>query len=133
MLIYARSRGEMMISPCSLLEKLNFKYMETRMSRKANLMNRLTAKFAPDLLEIIDESHMHAGTALETHFKVIMVSSAFEGLSRVRRHQAVYAEAAAAMASGLHALALHLYTLGEWQVQQSAPDSPNCRGGSQAD
>ena len=103
------------------------------MSRRERLSQHLQQVFQPQHIDILDESHMHAGPAAETHFKLTLVSNAFNGLSRVRRHQLVYAETADEMASGLHALALHLYTANEWQAlldnQQSVPGSPNCRGG----
>lgn len=92
---------------------------------------RLREGFEITRLEIINESHDHnvpAGS--ETHFKVVIVSPAFEGLSLVKRHQAVYAQLQAQLAGGVHALALHTYTGAEWAAREAAPDSPACRGGS---
>ena len=69
----------------------------------------------------------------ETHFKLILVSKDFEGLSKVKRHQQVYGLLGPMMQEGLHALALHLFTPEEWAVAAGqAPDSPNCMGGSKA-
>lgn len=92
---------------------------------------RLREGFEITHLAIINESHDHnvpAGS--ETHFKVVIVSPAFEGLSLVRRHQAVYAQLQAQLAGGVHALALHTYTGAEWAAREAVPDSPACRGGS---
>ncbi len=92
---------------------------------------RLREGFEITHLVIINESHDHnvpAGS--ETHFKVVIVSPAFEGLSLVRRHQAVYAQLQAQLAGGVHALALHTYTGAEWAAREAVPDSPACRGGS---
>lgn len=85
-------------------------------------------------LDVINESSGHnvpAGS--ETHFKVVAVSAAFAGLSAVRRHQAVYQLLQEPLASGVHALALHTYTPGEWVERGAAPESPACRGGSTHD
>ena len=85
-------------------------------------------------LEIVNESHMHSVPPnSETHFKVVAVSPGFEGKRPVARHQMVYALVSDEMAGPVHALALHTYTPDEWEARQSAPDSPNCRGGSKAD
>ena len=53
---------------------------------------KLTKAFAPERLEVIDESHLHAGHAGarpggETHFRVYIVSDAFRGKSRLERHR----------------------------------------------
>lgn len=78
-------------------------------------------------LAVQDESHQHH-RGLETHYKAVIVSERFAGLSPVRRHQAVYATLGQLM-SEVHALALHTYTPEEWQAREVAPDSPVCRGG----
>ena len=89
------------------------------------------AELQPEHLEVLDESHMHS-RGQETHYKVVLVSALFEGLSAVRRHQRIYACLAELMPS-VHALALHTYTPAEWAAQGRAPDSPTCRGGSKHD
>lgn len=67
------------------------------------------------LLDIVDESHLHAGHAGarpggESHFKLRIVSEDFKGLSRVQRHQKVYAILADELKSTIHALALSTLT-----------------------
>jgi BolA protein len=64
----------------------------------------------------------------ETHFKVVLVSDAFEAKRAVARHQKVYKLLDEELKQGVHALSLHLYTLQEWQGE--SPDSPNCMGGN---
>lgn len=91
------------------------------------------ADLSPSHLDIINESHQHGGPGTETHFKLVLVSEAFVGLRPVARHQLVYARCQSEMASGLHALALHLYTAAEWAETGQAPASPACRGGSRHD
>jgi BolA protein len=99
------------------------------MSRQQRIEERLLQAFAPVHLEVLNESHNHnAGN--DTHFKLVVVSGAFDGLRSVARHQKVYALMADEMAQGLHALALHLYTPDEWAATGMAPESPACRGGS---
>lgn len=95
----------------------------------------LKTDFEPEVLQVINESHMHSVPAnSETHFKVTLVSSAFDTLRKVQRHQKVYATLKDELDGPVHALALHLYTREEWMArQQQSPDSPNCLGGSKAD
>jgi len=89
----------------------------------------IQSQFVPAHFELINESHMHAGKATESHFKLILVSEQFVGCSKVKRQQAVYKALADIMAQ-IHALGLHTYTPEEWQAnQQQAPASPKCTGG----
>ncbi|HLV77578.1 MAG TPA: BolA/IbaG family iron-sulfur metabolism protein [Marinobacter sp.] len=96
---------------------------------------RLAGAFEAGLLKVENESHRHSVPPnSETHFKVTLVSSAFSGQTKIKRHQAVYKVLADELAGPVHALALHLYTPEEWQASgQAAPDSPNCMGGSKGD
>lgn len=71
----------------------------------------LRAELAPSFLDVVDESHLHAGHSGarpegETHFRLDVVSAAFEGKSRVERHRIVNGALAPAFERGLHALAL---------------------------
>lgn len=101
------------------------------MNMQLQLESKLAAAFAVAHLEIENESHKHnvpAGS--ESHFRVVMVSDDFSGKSLVARHRAVYGAVQAELAGGVHALALHTYTLEEWRQRNgSAPLSPPCRGG----
>ncbi|KTD04058.1 regulator of penicillin binding proteins and beta lactamase transcription (morphogene) [Legionella geestiana] len=98
------------------------------MSRKDRLLSTLSEAILCEHLSIDDESSGHQVPAgAETHFKVVMVSEAFTGLSRVARHRLINGLCDAERASGLHALSLHLYTPDEWKCRsQQAPDSPAC-------
>ncbi|AEG32039.1 BolA family protein [Thiomicrospira cyclica] len=76
-----------------------------------------------------NDSHLHAGPATESHFKLVLVSDAFSGLSRVKRHQTVY-QALGDLMTQFHALALHTYTPDEWQARQTqVPNSTPCAHG----
>lgn len=77
----------------------------------ARIRAKVTAALAPERLEIIDESHRHAGHAGarpggETHFHVEIVSAAFEGQPRLARQRWVYAILADELKSDVHALSL---------------------------
>jgi len=103
------------------------------MSVAATIEAKLQSDLAPTVLSVENESHMHGGPATESHYKLTLVSDCFDELSPVKRHQRVYKLLAAELESGVHALALHLYTANEWQQRQStSPTSPNCRGGSKS-
>ncbi len=80
--------------------------------------SKLTAALSPTHLEIIDNSASHAGHSGahpegESHFKVIVVSAAFEGQSRVQRQRMVYDALAQEMAEHIHALELVTQAPGE--------------------
>ena len=64
------------------------------MSTKDVIINKLREAFVPESLDVTDESHLHEGHAGhrpggETHFRVYIVSPAFEGKSRIERHRMV--------------------------------------------
>lgn len=105
------------------------------MTVQQEIEQQLQDRFVPVFLEVANESHQHSVPAhSETHFKVVLVSPAFDGCSRVARHQQVYAELAAHLEGPVHALALHTYSPTEWlKRDQPAPASPDCRGGSKAE
>lgn len=80
-------------------------------------------------LELVNESHMHK-RGVDSHFKLVLVSPAFDGLGLVKRHQLVYGLLKAEMAQ-IHALALHTFTPQEWAARgENAAASPTCRGGN---
>ncbi|MGL6000932.1 MAG: transcriptional regulator BolA [Plesiomonas sp.] len=99
------------------------------------IVAKLTAVFSPAFLQVTNESHQHnvpAGS--ESHFKVVIACAQFEGQRLLTRHRAVNTVLADELANHIHALALHTYTLEEWQkAAENVPQSPACRGGSLAD
>ncbi len=98
------------------------------MSVASDIESKVSEAFQPVYLELINESHMHAGPASESHFKLVLASSRFEGLNAVKRHQLVYRVVADELAGPVHALALHLYAPAEWERHQAVPASPSCAG-----
>lgn len=80
------------------------------------ITRKLAQHFAPAALEVLDESYQHAGHAGarpdgESHFRVVIVSEAFRGKSRVEQHRMVNAALAEELRDRVHALA----------IQSSAP------------
>lgn len=100
------------------------------MSKQIELTERLTREFNPQFILVENESHMHSsGRGADSHFKVVLVSDKFAGVSQVARHRQLYQFLAADLQNGIHALALHLYTLSEWEDrEQTPPRSTNCVG-----
>ncbi|MBY0612962.1 MAG: BolA family transcriptional regulator [Beijerinckiaceae bacterium] len=88
------------------------------MTMRETIAEKLQRLLDPAQLDVIDESHLHAGHSGarpggETHFRVRCVSAAFAGKSRVERHRIVNAALADELASSVHALALELKATGE--------------------
>lgn len=96
------------------------------MSRQSTIETRLVEAFRPERLEVINESHLHAGHhhledghdavfdgSGETHFRVRIVSAAFAGMSRIQRHRAVNDVLVEELKAGLHALAIETAAPGE--------------------
>ena len=99
------------------------------MSMQQQIEAKLQQAFAPDHLEVRNESHMHrTEPGAESHFKVVLVSGIFAGQRLLARHRAVNEVLAAELAGPVHALALHTYTPEEWLAQGIAPKSPACAG-----
>lgn len=80
----------------------------------------------------MNESYMHnVPKGSETHFKVVVVSDAFEGLALIKRHRAVNAALKDELASGVHALTINAKTPAEWEASgQHVEPSPKCAGGA---
>ena len=81
------------------------------MSVEDQIREKLTRAFAPVALEVVNDSHRHAGHASspgtgESHFTVKVVAQAFAGKSRLERHRMVNQALAAELAGRVHALAI---------------------------
>lgn len=86
------------------------------------ITQKLTRALAPSVLVVIDESAMHAGhvgnpakgdPSAETHFRVEVVSEAFEGKRQVMRHRMIYDALSEEMNNPIHALQLKTKTPSE--------------------
>lgn len=77
------------------------------------IVAKLSRKFAPSALEVIDESARHQGHAGsrpegETHFRIRIVADSLAGKSRVAQHRAIMEALAEEFADGVHALAIEV-------------------------
>ena len=75
------------------------------------ITNKLHEAFTPESLDVVDESHLHEGHSGhrpggETHFRVYIVSKAFEGKSRIERHRMINATLETELKGSVHALAI---------------------------
>src|ERR1700712_5479294 len=92
--------------------------MSVHQTVKHTITNKLREAFPTESLDVTDESHLHEGHAGhkaggETHFRVYIVSKAFEGKSRIERHRMINATLAAELAGSVHALAIKARAPGE--------------------
>ena len=83
------------------------------MSVRDQIAEKLSVKFTPSHLEVIDESEKHRGhggyrEGGETHFRVRIASPKLDGMSRVAQHRAVMETLDAELKSGVHALAIEV-------------------------
>ena len=87
---------------------------ETANIRVEKIRARLQGALAPTSLEIVDESHKHAGHEGARdgrgHFAVSIVSAAFSGELPLARHRRVYAALGEMMQTDIHALSIHAQT-----------------------
>lgn len=78
---------------------------------KTRIETKLREQFSPSFLSIEDESHLHVNHGDYrpdggSHFKVILVSSLFEGYNRIERHKKIYACLEQEIKDGVHSLCL---------------------------
>ncbi len=89
-------------------------------TRTARLNARLRESLAPLQLEVVDDSHLHAGHAGARdgrgHFTVNIVSERFTGVPVVRRHRLVYEAVGDMMTTDIHALSIKALAPGEGSV-----------------
>ena len=104
------------------------------MNRQQTIQDKLSRALDPVHLDIENESRMHSvPPGSETHFKVVVVSAAFEGLGLLDRHRRVNEALAEELRSGLHALTIRALTPGQWGTEGAAGfESPACLGGSKS-
>tara|TARA_B100000780_G_scaffold214106_1_gene153655 strand:+ start:249 stop:557 length:309 start_codon:yes stop_codon:yes gene_type:complete len=81
--------------------------------------------------QLVNDSHKHSGSATDSHYNLVLVSDDFAGIGAVKRHQQVFALVGELMKNPIHALALHCYTVQQWQAkQEKMPETAPCMGGS---
>ena len=99
------------------------------MSVEGNIKQKLKSALNIELLEVINESPMHqVPPDSETHFRILVVSNDFEGLSTVKRHQKIYQILSKELAGPIHAFSQKTLTPKEWKALSSPPsESPPCQ------
>ena len=104
------------------------------MNVKEFIESTLTHALSPALLNVEDESFMHnVPDGAQSHFKVTVVTDAFEGKRLIARHREINTLVDEALKGPVHALALHTYTPTEWVARGGeALTSPACLGGSKS-
>ncbi len=85
---------------------------------EAAIREKLMQMLQPTRLDVVNESHLHAGHRTspgtgESHFRVLVVSQAFAGKSRIERHRMINDTLAAELKGKVHALAIKAYAPGE--------------------
>ena len=102
------------------------------MSTADRIHDLVVDALSPIRLDVVDESHRHnVPDGAESHFKLVIVSDAFEGEGLVARHRRLNRLLADELAGSVHALGLHTHTPAEWLARgESVPASPPCRGGA---
>lgn len=96
------------------------------MSQQSNIEQKLTAALKPERLEVINESHLHAGHHHtsdghqsefdgkgESHFRIKIVCGAFKGKSRLERHRIINQLLAEELKAAIHAMAVEAHAPGE--------------------
>ena len=101
------------------------------MTVQETIEQKLANDFNPLHLDVINESRNHnVPEGSESHFKVVVVSPAFDGKNLLARHRLINATLAEELNGIIHALAIHTYTEDEWNKESNgAPMSPPCLGG----
>ena len=105
------------------------------MTMQRTIESKIGAALKPSHLEVVNESHMHSvPPGSESHFKLVIVSDAFDNLSLVQRHQKVNRVLAAELKDRIHALSMETLTATEWRRRGGKTfASPPCHGGSKAE
>ena len=88
------------------------------MSVEVSIREKLVQALQPTRLDVVNESHLHAGHRSspgtgDSHYRVLVVSAAFAGKSRIDRHRMVNDALAAELKDKVHALAIKAYAPGE--------------------
>jgi BolA protein len=89
--------------------------------RRSHIESKLQAELGTEFIEVVDESHLHAGHAGARegggHFRATIVSGRFEGLGRVAAQRLVYQILADEMKGDIHALAIKTFTPEQYRSQ----------------
>ena len=100
-----------------------------------SIETKVTEELKPVYLDVTNESSMHnVPPDSESHFKLVIVSEKFVGLTRVKRHQTINGILEKELREDLHALSMETLTTEEWEQRHGRTfDSPTCLGGSKTE
>ena len=103
------------------------------MTIQSIIEQKLEQTFKPEFLEVVNESYMHnVPEGSESHFKVTVVSTEFDGQRLIGRHRMINKTLSEELQS-IHALAIHTLTPDEYfEKAGKVADSPECLGGSKS-
>lgn len=95
------------------------------------LIQEAVNKLNPIHYEVINESYMHnVPKGAETHFKVLVVSKQFDGLTLIKRHRMVNDVVKQQLGGNfVHALSIEAKTKDQWDPEYTVQASPSCKGG----
>ena len=105
------------------------------MDIQQQIEQKLMGAFNPLHLEVIDESHQHSvPDGAQSHFRAVIVSPVFVGMSRVERHKKVYKTLLSELDGMIKAFSVLTFEPTEWMGKEhKLPSSPPCMGGSRHD
>jgi BolA protein len=93
-------------------------------ARRARIESKLRERLEAMHVEVIDESHLHAGHAGARsgagHFRATIVAEQFQGLNSVKAQRLVYAALDDEMGSEIHAFAMKTFTPDQWKAEARA-------------
>ena len=100
-----------------------------------SIETKVAEELKPVYLDVTNESAMHnVPPDSESHFKLVIVSEKFAGLTRIKRHQTINGILEKELREDLHALSMETLTTEEWEQRHGRTfDSPTCLGGSKAE
>jgi BolA family transcriptional regulator, general stress-responsive regulator len=92
--------------------------MSTPTAVEAAIRQHLTTALEPTQLNVVNESHLHAGHRSspgtgDSHFRLVIVSPKFTGLNRVARQRLVNQALSSLIGKPIHALAMETLAPGE--------------------
>ncbi len=97
--------------------------MDETSDRRSRIAASLREHFDPLHLDVVDESHLHAGhegaKSGGGHFRVLIVSDRFAGEGRIARQRLVYGALSEAMGPEIHALSMTTLSPDEWDSRRS--------------
>jgi len=96
------------------------------------LTKQITEALQPSVLQVINESYKHnVPKGSESHFKVLVVSEAFDGLAPLARHRLVNSAVKATIPT-IHAFSVEAKTPAQYAASPTVAATPNCLGGSKS-